>query len=136
MLISTDATPEQLVVASQRVTSHAWVVRAFIRHSHEIDDFPELHEIGRAIFDLARALETRLDDPPGYLRMLAKKLAKFRTAVNEFCRESPRISAHTNFAMASLSISSCVTEYEAIVEQFRRIVPLPPVQPNAVTEEE
>ena len=56
---------EEVVQRCQRVMAHAWVVRAFVRHSDEAEDFPELQEIDRAIFDFSRALETQADDPPG-----------------------------------------------------------------------
>ena len=116
---TSDDAQRQLVARAQMTLAHAWMVRAFVRHSNEVEDFPELHEIGRAVFDLARALETRVDDPPGYLRMLSKKLAKFRLAVEQFATDAPKASSHTNFAMAVISIKGCVTELEAIVAASR-----------------
>ena len=31
-----------LVTASQKVMAHAWMVRTFIKHSDEVEDFPEI----------------------------------------------------------------------------------------------
>ncbi|MCA9044623.1 MAG: amidohydrolase [Planctomycetaceae bacterium] len=112
----------ELVARAQVVVAHAWVVRAFIRHSPEVEDYPELHEIGRAIFDLARALETRVDDARGYFKMLGKKHAKYRTAVNEFCRVAPSISSHTNYAMATISLADTVTELQSLVEASQQAI--------------
>lgn len=105
----------------QRQMAHAWVVRAFLRHSDEIDDFPELTAICRAIFDFSRALETRVNDPFGYLKMLTKKLGKFRVAVEQFAQDAPEISTHTNFAQCVISLRSCVQELEAALQQAREV---------------
>ncbi len=118
----------ELVARTHQVVAHAWVVRAFVRHSAEAEDFPELQEIGRAIFDLARALETRADDPAGLLRMLGKKLSKFKLAVNQFVSEVPGISTHTNFAMAAVSMRACVEDFERILAAARTSL-LPAVLP-------
>lgn len=94
----------------QKVMAHAWMVRTFIKHSPEAEDFPELMGIVRAVFDTARALETRVDDPPGYQRMLQKKLGKLRAATEEFAAQAPKASTHTNFAQAVISMRACVEE--------------------------
>lgn len=102
--------PAQIVARCQQIMAHAWVVRAFVRHSDEAEDFPEVQEIDRAIFDFSRALETRVDDPAGYLKMLAKKLGKFRAAVEKFAADAPRISSHTNYAQSVISLRTCVDD--------------------------
>ena len=96
--------PQDIVSECQKQLAHAWVVRAFVRHSDEAEDFSEITEIGHAVFDLMRALETRADDPSGYFRMLQKKLAKFKQAIEQFSTEAPKISAHTNFQQAVVSL--------------------------------
>ena len=103
-------TLEQLVERAEMVMSHAWVVRAFVRHSDEAEDFVELGQIGRAIFDLSIALETRVDDPPAYFKMLEKKLGKFKQAVDQFSIDAPQASAHMNFVQAVRSIRGCAAE--------------------------
>lgn len=125
-----------LVAKSQQIVAHAWMVRAFLRHSAEMEDFPELQEIGRAIFDLARALETRVDDPAGYLKMLGKKLAKFRTAVNEFAGQVPSISTHTNFAMGVISLQACVQDFSHILDQSKSLPPLPSTESSLPDQED
>lgn len=117
MLPPNDSSLISLVQRSQVVMAHAWTVRAFVRHSDEVEDFPELGEIGRAVFDLSRALEAHVDDPAGYFKMLQKKLGKFRAAVEQFAVDAPKASAHTNFAQAVMSIRGCADELQAILEQ-------------------
>lgn len=90
--------------------SHAWMVRTFVKHSEEVEDFPELMQMVRTVFDTARALETRLDDPPGYLKMLRKKLGKLRAAADRFRTDAANASTHTNFEQASLSLDTCVAD--------------------------
>ena len=60
----------------QEIMAHAWMVRTFIKHSDEVEDFPELMGIVRAVFDTSRALETRVTEEPAYLKMLSKKIGK------------------------------------------------------------
>ncbi|MBW3543403.1 MAG: amidohydrolase [Planctomycetes bacterium] len=95
--------------------AHAWMVRTFVKHSDEVEDFPELMGIVRAVFDTSRALETRADDPPAYLAMLRKKLGKLRTAAAAFRRNAPLASAHTNFQQAVVSMDACVDELERLL---------------------
>lgn len=114
--------PEQLVHRAQRVMAHAWMVRAFVRHSDEAEDFPELTEIGRAVFDLSRALETRVDDPSAYFKMLSKKIGKFRKASEQFAIDAPNASAHTNFAQAVVSIRACAEELERLLDASRDVL--------------
>lgn len=122
---STISPEEQLrdcVQYCQEQMAHAWVVRAFIRHSDEVEDFPELSLICRAIFDLSRALETRVDDPIGYFKMLNKKLGKYRIAIEEFGQQVPEISTHTNFSQSVISMQSGLRALSLTLDQAREIV--------------
>ena len=103
----------------QELMAHAWVVRAFLRHSDEIEDFPELTLMCRAIFDLSRALESRIDDSLGYFKMLHKKLGKFHIAVEQFASDVPNISTHTNFQQSVISLRSCVRELQKEMDAAR-----------------
>ena len=96
--------------------AHAWVVRTFVKHSEEVEDFPELMGIVRAVFDTSRALETRLQDPAGYIKMLGKKIGRMRRATEQFRRDAPLASTHTNFKMAVESIDVCVRELGQLLE--------------------
>lgn len=108
--------------------AHAWMVRTFVKHSTEVEDFPELMEIVRTVFDTARALETRSDDPQGYLHMLRKKIGKLRKAAEEFRVQSPLASDHTNFKQAVVSMDACVAELEEVLAAVtpRDEAPAPP----------
>ncbi|QDT66357.1 amidohydrolase [Calycomorphotria hydatis] len=110
-------TPAELIAESQYVMAHAWMVRTFLKHSEESEEFPELLEMARAIFDLCRALETRLDDQTAYFRMLRKKLGKFRKAAEKFRVDAPEVSTHMNFEQAVISVDGCVIALEQILEQ-------------------
>lgn len=110
-------TKQHIVDRSQTIMAHAWMVRTFIKHSDEVEDFPQLMAMPRAIFDTARALETKLDNPDAYLHMLRKKIGKLRKATVQFRDDAPEASQHTNFKQAVISIDACVTELEQLLEQ-------------------
>jgi hypothetical protein len=107
----------EIVGECQDVMAHAWVVRTFVKHSEEVEDFPELMGIVRAVFDTSRALETRLEDPVGYIRMLRKKIGRMRRATEQFRRDAPLASTHTNFVQAVRSIDLCVTRLEGLLAE-------------------
>lgn len=119
----TKLTPADAVARIDIVMSHAWMVRTFVKHSTEVEDFPELMEIVRTVFDTARALETRAGDPPGFLHMLRKKIGKLRQAAEKFGHDAPLASDHTNFKQAVISIQACVRELDDILQ---RVVPATP----------
>jgi hypothetical protein len=95
--------------------AHAWMVRTFIKHSPEAEDFPELMEIVRTVFDVSRALEVHLADPQAYLLTLRKKIGKLRAAAEKFRVDAPLASTHTNFQQAVISIETCVADLEEIL---------------------
>jgi CHAD domain-containing protein len=115
-----EMTIEQIISRCDDVIAHAWMVRTFIKHSEECEDYPELlglMGIVRAVFDTSRALETRVDDPSAYLHMLRKKIGKLRKASEHFSVEAVQVSVHTNFVMAVRSIQVCVDDLEGLLEQ-------------------
>lgn len=95
--------------------AHAWMVRTFVKHSPEVEEFPELMGIVRTVFDTSRALETRIDDPAGYFAMLRKKVGKLRSAAAQFRHDAPLASSHTNFQQAVQSMDACVAEIDEIL---------------------
>ncbi len=116
---------EQLpdVVANcQRVMAHAWMVRTFVKHSDEAEDFPELMGIVRSVFDISRALETRVSQPADYLKMLSKKIGKLRKATGQFAVDAPLASTHTNFQQAVLSMQTCVEDLERLLAQGQTLL--------------
>jgi len=127
-------TPAEAVIRCDKVMAHAWMVRTFVKHSPEVEDFPELMGIVRTVFDMARALETRVTDPAGYLHMLRKKIGKLRAAAAEFRVEAPRASTHTNFQQAVISIDSCVEELEAILQSVQQSATPSPADSSELTD--
>lgn len=122
---------QELVDRSQKVFAHAWMVRTFIKHSDEVEDFPELMGIARSVFDGAMALESRIADPVAYFRMLEKKLGKLRKAADQFRADAPMASTHTNFQQAVISIDACVEEWTKLLEASRQLTANAPDQtPN------
>jgi hypothetical protein len=109
-------TLEEAVARAERTFSHAWMVRTFVKHSPEAEDFPELMSIVRTVFDSARALETRRGDPVAYLHMLRKKIGKLRAATDRFRRDAEAASAHTNFKEAVASMEACIAEWNEILQ--------------------
>lgn len=115
MLAQNDVTVQEVVAQCDRVMAHAWMVRTFVKHSEEAEEYPELYILARTVFDMARALETRLDDPAGYLRMLRKKLGKLGRAAEAFRGDVARASEHTNWKQAVASIDGCVAELRELL---------------------
>ena len=107
------------------------MVRTFIKHSDEVEDFPELMHLARTIFDMSRALETRVNDPASYLHMLRKKIGRLKSAAAQFREDSVEASTHTNFRQAVVSIDSCVEQLSEILESATEA---PPSQPTPVRE--
>lgn len=105
------------VIQSQQLFAHAWMVRTFVKHSPEVEDFPELMAIARNVFDVARSLESRVDDPAAYFRQLKKKLTRLKAAAAQFREDAPRASTHTNFQQAVLSMDACIAGWEQLLKQ-------------------
>jgi hypothetical protein len=115
-------TPQTLADVIQRcdeITTHAWMVRTFVKHSEEVEDYPELEGLmglARTVFDACRALETRIDDPSGYLKMLRKKIGRLKKAIPPFETDALSCSTHTNWVLAIRSIKACVRDLEELLE--------------------
>ena len=99
-----------------RILAHAWMVRTFVKHSDEVEEFPELMQASRTIFDTCRALETRRGDPVGILRILGKKIGKLRRSAEQFRHDAPLASDHENFRQAVRSYDACVRAFEEMLE--------------------
>ena len=117
----------EIVHRCDELLAHAWMVRTFIKHGEEIDDYPELMEIVRSVFDISRALETRQADPVGYVKMLNKKVGKLRKAAEQFAVDALKASTHTNFQQAVKSINVCVRELQSLSARGQELLKsLPP----------
>jgi hypothetical protein len=108
---------DEAVERCQAIFAHAWMVRTFIKHSPEAEEFPELMQLARTVFDVARSLEIRVHDPAAYLQQLRKKFRRLRDAAAQFRQDAPRASTHTNFQQAVLSMDACVREWERILQR-------------------
>ncbi|APZ93505.1 amidohydrolase [Fuerstiella marisgermanici] len=107
----------QLVDLFQKTMAHAWMVRTFIKHCDEVEDYPELMGIVRAVFDMSRAIETKTDDPAVYFKFVRKKLGKLRKAAEQFQQDAWSASTHTNFQQAVTSILYSVEQMEHLLAQ-------------------
>jgi hypothetical protein len=113
-------TLQDIVNRSDEVMTHAWMVRTFVKHSEETEDFPDLLGLMgcvRGVFDMTRALETRVGDPAAYLHMLRKKIGRLKKAAAEFERDAAQVSIHTNWVMAARSLNLCVRDLEALLAE-------------------
>src|SRR5262245_26527289 len=126
--------PADAMTRCDAILAHAWMVRTFVKHSPEVENFPELMEIVRSVFDTARALETRAGDPPAYLAMLRKKIGKLRKAAEKFRHDAPLASDHTNFKQAVISMDACVRELDAILQAAAPAAPARPSPPSGRVE--
>lgn len=126
-----------LVRRCDELLAHAWMVRTFIKHGEEIDDYPELMGIVRSVFDISRALETRQADPVGYVKMLNKKVGKLRKATEEFAVDALKASTHTNFQQAVKSMNVCVSELVALSARGQSLLAsLPPTITTSADDDE
>ena len=116
-------TDEQTIARATDLLAHLWMVRTFVKHSEEAEEFEDLLDLPRAAFDVARALETRLDDPAALRRMLAKKVPKLRRAAEAFRVNAAAASTHTNWQQAVVSL-------DAVVAGLAALTP-PPARPPA-----
>lgn len=125
-----------IVRRCDEVLAHAWMVRTFIKHGEEIDDYPELMGIVRSVFDISRALETRQTDPVGYVKMLNKKVGKLRKAAEEFAVDALKASTHTNFQQAVKSMNVCVRELQSLSARGQELLATLPPTAMANSEDE
>jgi len=121
--------PNEAVERLNSVLAHLWMIRTFLKHADEVVEDEELIQIPRLLYDSIRAVEPSFlkGDCPTYLRRLKGKLPKLRKGAELFAREYKRVSAHTNFEMASLSFSGAVRQMEEIFASISAI----PIQPDA-----
>ena len=101
-----------------RLLSHVWMVRTFLKHSEEAEEDDELREVHRGLYDYMLALggAYRAKDEQAYLKQARKKLSKLRRTVDLFLEIQPEISSHPNFLMAAHSLSAAVGEITELLE--------------------
>ena len=110
-------TSEQASQRLQVVLAHLWMVRTFLKHAEEIQDDADLLDVPRTIFDYVRATEPahQRGDVQEFLRRAKGKLPKLRRAAEFFAQEHRRVSDHTNYQMAALSLSGCVRQIDEVL---------------------
>jgi hypothetical protein len=95
------------------------MVRTFLKHADEVQDDAELLDVPRTLFDSIRAVEPARErgDAAEFVRRLKGKLPKLRRVADLFEREHKRVSDHTNFQMAMLSLAGGVRQLAEILDQ-------------------
>ncbi|MDA1230148.1 MAG: amidohydrolase [Planctomycetota bacterium] len=119
-----------LVQRSQKLMSHAWMIRTFVKHSDEVDDFPELNEMARTIFDVFRAVETQVEDPASYFKTVRKKLGKLKAAAEQFGKDAWHASTHTNFQQAAIAAKFLGEQLAELLEEAESLLPRPLAPPK------
>ncbi len=119
-----------LVERSQKVMAHAWMIRTFVKHSDEVDDFPELNEMARTIFDVFRAVETQVNDPVSYFKVVRKKIGKLKSAAEQFAKDAWHASTHTNFQQAVIAARFLCEQLSEIQKQAEALLPAPQAPPK------
>lgn len=112
-----------LVERCQKVMSHAWMIRTFIKHSDEVEDYPELNEMARTIFDAFRAVETQVESPAEYFKTVRKKLGGIRAAAEKFAKDAWTASTHTNFQQATIASKFLAEQLAELLDEAERLLP-------------
>ena len=124
-------TPAEAVPRLETILAHAWMVRTFLKHAEEIQDDADFLEVPRAVFDYCRAVEPAMQrgDHALYCHRARSKLSKLRKASDYPAANSKRVTDHTNWQMASASLTGCVAAIEAILAEVPK--GFPPPDPDA-----
>jgi hypothetical protein len=115
-------TPAEAVERLNYVMAHAWMIRQFLKHADEVQEDQEMLDVHRLLFDTIRAVEPSREsgDHAKYLRRMQGKLPKLRKAADFLSSEYKRVSTHTNFEMAALSLQGIVRHVEEILAAVQR----------------
>lgn len=107
------------VTEIDKLLTHVWMVRTFLKHSEEAEEDDELRDVHRDPYDYMLALGAPLaaGDHEKYLKLCKKKLKKLKAATELFTEIQPEISSHTNFQMAAASLRLAVAQVALLVER-------------------
>src|SRR5947209_12312046 len=99
------------------ILAHMWMVRNFLKHADEVQEDEEMLDVHRMIFDYSRAVEPSYQrkDAAEYLRRAKGKLSKLRKSAEFFQANYERVSTHTNFQMAAISLRFVVQQIEEVL---------------------
>jgi hypothetical protein len=108
--------PAEAVDRLNVLLAHLWMVRTYLKHADEVMEDAQLAEVPRLLYDSIRAVEPAFlkGDHATYLRRLRGKLPKLRRCAEMFAHEWRRVSAHTNFEMAAISLAGAVKQMEEV----------------------
>ncbi|MEM9944333.1 MAG: amidohydrolase [Planctomycetota bacterium] len=111
-------TDEEYVAEIDKVLSHVWMVRTFLKHCEEAEEDDELRDVHRDLYDFMLALGQPLKDGDHtkYLKQAKRKLRKLKSANELFKEIQPEISSHTNFQMAAVSLDLAVIQVVELIE--------------------
>ena len=125
--------PAEAVERLNVVLAHLWMIRTFTKHADEVVEDEELVEIPRLLYDTIRAVEPAMQagDHARFLRRLKGKLSKIKKGAELFASKYKQVSAHTNFEMASLSLSGAVKQMEEIFASIKS-EPIEPEETDVV----
>lgn len=120
-------THEEAVPKLEGVLAHAWMVRTFLKHADEAQEDADVLDVHRTIFDVCRAVEPARErgDAKEYVQRLRGKLSKLRRASAWFAENYKRVTDHTNWQMASLSLATCVVRLEEILAEVPKGMGIP-----------
>ena len=109
--------PEAAMDRINLILAHAWMVRQFLKHADEVQEDEEMLDVHRMIFDYSRAVEPSLQrrDAAEYLRRARGKLSKLKKVAEFFHENYRRVSDHTNFQMAAMSLEGVVRQIEEVL---------------------
>jgi hypothetical protein len=109
---------DEAMTRTNALLAHAWMVRNFLKHAEEVEEDEELLGVHRTLFDVIRALEGDYQrrDAKEYFRRAQGKLPKLKKAAATLARDFGRVSTHTNFQMAALSLTTCTQHIEEILQ--------------------
>jgi hypothetical protein len=124
--------PAEAVERLNVVLAHLWMVRTFLKHADEIQEDEELLDVPRTVFDYVRAVEPAFQrgDVKDYLHRIRGKLPKLRRVAELLAAQHRRVSDHTNFQMAALSLSGCVRQIEEVLAALPPPSPAPSAPPG------
>jgi hypothetical protein len=113
---------DQAMCRIDTLLAHVWMVRAFVKHSDEVEDDEELAGVQRALYDYQLAVggAWRDQNAAEYLKLAGKKFVKLRAAAETFARIQPEVSTHTNFQMAVASLTAAVKEIGQILDEVEK----------------
>ncbi len=108
-----------LMCRAERLLSHVWMVRTFLKHSPETEDDVEVSQIHRALYDVMLALgpSAAAGDYDSYFRLLKKKFRRLREATESWRQLQPEVSSHMNFRMSVESLTAAVAELEQLLSR-------------------